>query len=116
MGYSQEMEAKEGLRARASSASPSRSLEAGRLASRVECGPEEGAQGRSSKSPQGPTATPSTSVASIEDPMVVELGKTNVMLPTPTDPIVCHASLPLTLFAISLRASGSDIGEHYVYP
>ena len=48
--------------------------------------------------------------------MVVELGRTGVMLPTPSDPIVRPSSLPLTLSGISLRASGSDIGEHQVYP
>ena len=47
--------------------------------------------------------------------MVVELGRTSVVLPTPTGPAICLSSSPLTLSAISLRISGSDIGEHYVY-
>ena len=59
-----------------------------------------------------PTAAPSTSTASIEGPMVIEVGRIDVVLPTLTDPIVRPSSSPLTLFTISLRASGSDIGEH----
>ena len=56
-----------------------------------------------------PIAAPSTSTAFVEGPMVV-------VLPTPTGPAVRPSSLLLTLSAISLRASGSDIGEHQVYP
>ena len=48
--------------------------------------------------------------------MVVEFGRIDVVLPTPMDPANRPSSLPLTLFAISLRASGSDICEHQVYP
>ena len=50
----------------------------------------------------GPTAAPSTSVASVEGPVVV--------VPTPTGPAARPLSLRLAACTISLCASGSDIG------
>ena len=56
----------------------------------------------------GPTAAPSTSAASVEGPLVV--------VPTPTGPAARPLSSCLVACAISLRASGSDIGGRQVYP
>ena len=64
---------------------------------------------RQSLSGVDPTTAPSTSAASVEDPVVV-------LLPTPMGHAVRPLSLHSAVSAISLRASGSDIGEHQVYP
>ena len=56
----------------------------------------------------GPAAAPSTSAASVEGPVVV--------VPTPTGPAARPLSSRLATFAISLRASGSDVGGREVYP
>ena len=107
----------EGSRASASCASALRSLGAGLSTSGAECALERELRDiHRSLSSAGPTATPSTSIAFIEGPVVVELDRIDVVLPTPTDLAVCPSSSPLTLSAISLSASGSDIGEHPVYP
>ena len=63
---------------------------------------------RQSLSGAGPTAAPSTSVASVEDPVVV--------VPTPTGPAACHLSLRLAACAISLLSNESDICGRQVYP
>ena len=63
---------------------------------------------RRSLSGAGPTAAPSTSAASIEGPVV--------RLPTPTDPAAPPLSSRLASCTITLRASGSDIAGHGVYP
>ena len=55
-----------------------------------------------------PTATPSTSATSVEDPVVV--------VPTPTGPSARPLSSRLVACVISLRASGSDFGGREVYP
>ena len=56
----------------------------------------------------GPTTAPSTSAASVEGPVVV--------VPTPTDPAAPPLSSRLAACTITLRASGSDVGEREVYP
>ena len=56
----------------------------------------------------GPTAAPSTSTTSIKGPMVV--------VATPTGPDAPLLFARLAACAISLRASGSDIGGCEVYP
>ena len=63
---------------------------------------------RRSLSGAGPTATPSTSAASVEGPVVV--------VPTPTDPAAPSLSSRLAGYTITLRASGSDIDGREVYP
>ena len=63
---------------------------------------------RRSLSGVGPTVAPSTSTASIEGPVVV--------VPTPTGLAAPPLSSRLAMCAISLRASGSDVGGHEVYP
>ena len=63
---------------------------------------------RRSLSGAGPIAAPSTSSASVEALVVV--------VPTPTGPAACPLSSRLAACAISLRASGSDIGGRQVYP
>ena len=63
---------------------------------------------RRSLSGAGPIAAPSTSVASVEGQVVV--------VPTPTGPAARPLSSHLAAFAISQRASGSDVGGHEVYP
>ena len=57
-----------------------------------------------------------TSAIFVDSPMVVELGKTSIVLPTPMDPVVQPSSSSLTLSSIFLCVNGSDIGEHEVYP
>ena len=64
---------------------------------------------RRSLSDANPIVAPSTSATSVEGPVVV-------VMPTPTGPAICPLPLHLTLPTISLRASGSDIAEHQVYP
>ena len=56
----------------------------------------------------GPTVAPSTSAASVEGSVVV--------VPTPTDPATPPLSLQLAAYIITLRPSGSDVGECEVYP
>ena len=56
----------------------------------------------------GPTAAPSTSAASVEDPVVV--------VPTPIDPAAPSLSSCLAACTITLRASGSNVGGREVYP
>ena len=56
----------------------------------------------------GPTAAPSTSTTFVEGPVVV--------VPTPTGPSARSLSLRLAACDISLRANGSDVGGHEVYP
>ena len=51
---------------------------------------------------------PSTSAASVEGPVVV--------VPTPIGPAAHPLSLRLTVYTISLRASGSDVDGREVYP
>ena len=63
---------------------------------------------RRSLSGAGPTAAPSTSVASVEGPVVV--------VPTPTDPAAPPLSSRLAACTITRRASGSDVGGREVYP
>ena len=63
---------------------------------------------RRSLSGAGPSAAPSTSAASVEGPVVV--------VSTPTDPATPPLSSRLAACTITLRASGSDVGGHEVYP
>ena len=63
---------------------------------------------RRSLSGVGATTAPCTSAASVEGPVVV--------VPTPTGPAACLLSSLLAACAISLCASGSNVGGHEVYP
>ena len=63
---------------------------------------------RRSLSGAGPTAAPSTSVASVEGPVVV--------VPTPTDPATPPLSSRLAACTITLRPSRSDVAGREVYP
>ena len=70
---------------------------------------------RGSLSDVGPSSAPSTFAASVEGPVVGELGRIGVMLPTATGLAIHPLSLLVTLSAISLHANGRDIGRHEVY-
>ena len=63
---------------------------------------------RRSLSGAGPAAAPSTSVASVEGPVVV--------VPTPTDPAAPPLSSRLAACTITLRPSGSNVAGREVYP
>ena len=63
---------------------------------------------RRSLSGAGPIAAPSTSVASVEGPVVV--------VPTPTDPAAPSLSSRLVACTITLRASGSNVSGLEDYP
>ena len=63
---------------------------------------------RRSLSGAGPTVAPSTSVASVEGPVVV--------VPTPTDPAAPPLSSRLAACTITLRPSGSDVTGCEDYP
>ena len=63
---------------------------------------------RRSLSGVGPIAAPSTSATFVEGPVVV--------VSTPTDPAAPPLSFRLAACTITLRASGSNIGGHEVYP
>ena len=82
--------------------------QAARLAEQMAALERELRDARRSLSGGGPTATPSTSTASVEGPVVV--------LPTPTDPAAPPLSSQLAACTITLRPSGSNVGGREAYP